>query len=102
MSENIKVNLRSLQELESLIPELAGFPSRVLAETYDKFIQVLYKDIDKIIYQLQENPELLQNDTEDRLTLNIVHSLRCMGYGASHEQKIGGHVDLAVKKGNFT
>jgi hypothetical protein len=102
MSENIKVNLRRLQELEGLIPELAGFPSRVLAETYDKFIQVLYKDIDKIIYQLQENSELLQSDTEDRLTLSILHGLRCMGYSASHEQKIGGHVDLAVKKGNFT
>jgi hypothetical protein len=101
MSGNIKDNLRGLQELESLIPELAGFPSRILAETYDEFIQILYKDIDKIIYQLQENPELLQNDTEDRLTLDIVNSLRCIGYSASHDPKIGGHVDLAVKKGNF-
>jgi hypothetical protein len=101
MNEDIKDSLRKLQELEGLIPEFAGFPSRVLAETYDEFIQVLYKDIDKIIYQLQENPELLQNDTEDRLTLSIVNRLCCMGYNASHESKIGGHVDLAVKKGNF-
>lgn len=102
MNEDIKDSLRKLQELEGLIPEFAGFPSRVLAETYDEFIQVLYKDIDKIIYQLQENPELLQNDTEDRLTLSIVNNLRCMGYNASHEPKIGGHVDISVKKGTFT
>lgn len=101
MNENIKDSLRKLQQLEDLIPEFAGFPSRILAETYDEFIQVLYKDIDKIIHQLQENPELLQNDTEDRLTLTIVNNLLNMGYNALHEPKIGGHVDLAVAKGNF-
>ncbi len=101
MSKDIKDNLRRLQELESFIPELAGFPSRILAVNYEKFIQVLYEDIDKIIGLLQENPELLQHDTEDRLTLSIVSNLRCLGYNASHEPKIGGHVDIAVKKSNF-
>jgi hypothetical protein len=101
MNENIKDSLRKLQEFEDLIPEFAGFPSRILAETYDEFIQVLYEDIDKITYLLQENPELHQNDTEDRLTLDIMRSLRCLGYNASHESKIGGHADLVVRKGKF-
>jgi hypothetical protein len=101
MNEDPKDSLRNLQKLENLIPGLARFPSRILADTYDEFIHVLYEDIDTIIYQLQENPELLQNDTEDRLTISIINNLRCMGYNSSHESKIGGHVDLAVTKGNF-
>jgi hypothetical protein len=101
MIEDPKDSLRNLQKLEGLIPELTRFSSRILAGTYDEFTQVLYEDIDTIIYQLQENPELLQNDTEDRLTISIMNGLRCMGYNASHESKIGGHVDLAVAKGNF-
>jgi hypothetical protein len=100
--DSINLSLRKLQEYEDLIPGLAGFPSRILVETYSEFIQLLYNDIDKIIYQLQENPELLQTDTEDRLTLGITNNLRCMGYNASHESKIGGHADLVVKKGEFT
>lgn len=94
-------NLRQLQELEQHIPELAGFPSRILAETYDDFIKVLYLSIDKIIYQIQENPELRQNDSEDRLTVDVRDQLRCLGYDASHDSKIGGHTDLSVRKGIF-
>jgi hypothetical protein len=95
------LNLRQLQDLEKRIPELAGFPSRVLAETYDEFVKVLYIDIDRIIYQLEENPELRQNDNEDRLTIDIENQLRCMGYNASHDSKVGGHTDISVRKGSF-
>ncbi len=95
------LNLRELQDLEKHIPALAGFPSRVLAETYDEFIEVLYIDIDTIIYRIEENPELRQNDNEDRLTIDIENQLRCMGYNSSHDSKVGGHTDLSVRKGSF-
>lgn len=94
-------SLQQLQELEEHIPELAGFPSRVLAKTYDDFIKVLYLSIDKIIYQIQENPELRQNDSEDRLTIDVKNQLCCLGYDASHDSKIGGHTDLSIRKGDF-
>ncbi len=96
-----ELNLRQLQDLEKLIPELAGFPSRVLVENYDEFIEVLYADIDKIIRQLEENPELRKDDNEDRLTIEIKSQLCCMGYNASHDSKIGGHTDLSVRKRDF-
>jgi len=67
---------------------------------YD-FIRVLYEDIDKVIAQIQENPELRQNDTEDRLTIDIVNQLHILGYNASHDTKIGGHVDITVRKNGF-
>ena len=96
------LSLLQLKQFEQDIPALAGFPSRVLATDYDGFINILYFDIDKIIFQIEENPELRQDDKEDRLTIDIKNQLCCMGYNASHDTKIGGHADLVVKKGNFT
>jgi HEAT repeat protein len=64
----------------------------------NNIIRKLYEDIDKVISLIRENPELRQNDKEDRLTIDIVNQLRCFGYDASHETKIGGHVDLVVRK----
>ncbi len=95
------LSLLQLQEFEKHMPALAGFPSRVLATDYDDFIKILYCDIDRIIYQIEENPELRQDDKEDRLTIDIKNQLCCMGYNASHDSKVGGHADLVVKKGNF-
>src|SRR5919202_1067547 len=67
----------------------------------DNFIRKFYQDLDKGIYQIQENPELRQSDKEDRLTIDIVNQLCCLGYEASHDPKIGGHVDIIVRKSDF-
>ncbi|PSB35865.1 hypothetical protein C7B69_05270 [filamentous cyanobacterium Phorm 46] len=67
----------------------------------DDLIRNLYKDIDQVISQIQEKPELRQKDTEDRLTIDIVNPLRNLGYDVSHEPKIGGHVDIAVRKNDL-
>jgi hypothetical protein len=96
-----KLNLRQLQEFENNIPMLAGFPSRLLVDTYDDFIKILYIDVDKIIYRIQENPELRKQDQEDRLTIDITNQLCCLGYNASHDSKVGGHADLVVRNKDF-
>jgi HEAT repeat protein len=67
----------------------------------DDLIRNLYKDIDKVISQIQENPELRQEDNEDRLTIEIVNQLRILEYNVSHETKIGGHADIVIRKNNF-
>jgi hypothetical protein len=91
--------LSQLRELEGDVPGLGSFPSRLLADNYDDFIEVLYKDIDEIILLKEENPEFYQSDkSEDRLTVEIKNSLVHMGYDASHDEKVGGHADLVVRK----
>jgi HEAT repeat protein len=67
----------------------------------DDLIRNLYKDIDKVISKIQENPELRQEDKEDRLTIDIVNQLSLLGYDVSHDTKIGGHVDIVVRKNEF-
>ncbi|MEQ9234453.1 HEAT repeat domain-containing protein [Coleofasciculus sp. E2-BRE-01] len=67
----------------------------------DNFIENFYKYLDKVISKIQENPELRQNDKEDRLTIEIVNQLGCLDYNVSHDTKIGGHVDITVRKNGF-
>jgi len=94
--------IAALRELESEMPSLGGFPSRCLAETYEDFIEVLYKDIDQIILLKQENPEMYRTDPgEDRLTVEIKNALVCKGYNATHETKHGGHTDLLVRRKSY-
>ncbi len=67
----------------------------------DNFLRNFYKDIDKVISNIQENPKQRQKDTEDRLTIDIVNQLRCLGYDAEHDSEIGGHVDIVVRGSDF-
>jgi len=67
--------------------------------TYQEFIEQLYADIDDSIYELQASRELRQNDSEDRITLDILVGLKRHGYNATHDSKTGGHVDLSVRMG---
>jgi HEAT repeat protein len=64
----------------------------------DNFIRNFYEDLDQVISNIQENPKQRQKDTEDRLTIDIVNQLRCLGYYAEHDSEIGDHVDIVVKK----
>jgi hypothetical protein len=96
------LSLNTLQKYEKFMPELGGFISRLLVRNYDEFIEVLYKSIDNIIFRMQESPKLYQSDKqEDRLTVEIKNQLICMGYDASHDTKVGGHVDLVVRKAEY-
>jgi hypothetical protein len=46
---------------------------------------------------VQENPELREDDGEDRLSIELISILRAMNYDAEHEPKIGGHCDITVR-----
>ena len=97
MHKDLKLSLKNLNDFSDDVPGIGNFANRMLAETYEKFISVLYDDIDKIVARMEENPELRKDDGEDRLTIEIINQLCAMGYDASHETKIGGHADLVVK-----
>ena len=86
-----------LRALAPVIPGVGPFFDRLLARDYEDFLRVLYQDIDSIIGGFQENPELLRNDGEDRITSELKRSLRLLGYAATHDEKIGGHSDLVVR-----
>lgn len=101
------MNSISLQELERLATrktvQAAMRRIKISEEgTYDDFIEQLYDDIDQLIYSMQAGPELRQNDSEDRLSADILGGLRIHGYAAVPDGKTGGHVDISVKMGDFS
>lgn len=98
MHEDLEFSLKTLKDFSEDVPGIGNLPNRMLASSYDDFVITLYKDIDVIVAKMEENPELLKNDTEDRLTVDVKNQLCAMGYDAFHEAKIGGHADLVVKK----
>jgi len=97
MSVDESIGELTLRQIEAFDPFTTRFITRRLANTYDKFVEILYEDIDEIIQYIQENPELRKGDIEDRVTIEILGNLRHQGYDASHDTKIGGHTDLLVK-----
>ncbi|WP_152545623.1 hypothetical protein [Pseudomonas aeruginosa] len=80
-------SLNDLKVLAPHIPGIGNFINRLLADSYEDFVEALRIDIDEIVSKLQENPELLSEDGEDRLTSEIKRSLTHMGYKATHDEK---------------
>jgi hypothetical protein len=94
------LTLADLQKLEALRPDLANFADRVLVRNYDDFVRVLYKDIDRCIAKIEEDPQIRRKDGEDRISAEIINVLNGMNYDASHDEKVGGHSDIVVRNLN--
>ncbi len=73
-----------------------------IEEDYPEFISVLYADLDDISYNFNKNPQRRAEDTEDRLTDEIVSALNLLGYTADHDRESGGHVDVTVELGSHS
>lgn len=72
----------------------------MLVDKYDEWVHWIYRAIDHIVRQLEENPELREDRLEDELTIDIVSHLRMFQIDADHETKIGGHVDIRIRGPN--
>jgi hypothetical protein len=69
--------------------------------TGELFIDRLYQEISKIVSKIEESAQYRQNDSEDRITIDIVIMLRQTGYDATHDTDSRGHVDIRVNNNNF-
>ncbi|QOJ23589.1 MAG: hypothetical protein HRU78_07955 [Gammaproteobacteria bacterium] len=91
------LTLADLQQIGELRPDLARFADFVLANTYDKFLEILHKDLQDCIESIEINPSVRQKDSEDRITEDVIGWLRARGYYASHDEQVGGHCDVVVR-----
>jgi len=96
------LSIQSLQLAAKFDPVAARFLSRLECNSYDKFIEMLYKDIEKTISLIEQSASLRQNDGEDRLSVEIINILIGAGYQASHDLYINGHSDIVVTYNTFT
>lgn len=90
----------TLQQLEALLltdPETQWFLERRLAFTYDAFLAILHKDIDRIVQKVEDRKQIYCDSLEDPISMFIVDMLEECGYEVVHDPKIGGHVDFLVR-----
>jgi hypothetical protein len=97
-----QITLDELQRLVGYKPLQSAFHRAYISDrgSYQEFIKQLYLDIDESVYYLQSTRHDRQNDSEDRISLDILMSLSRLGYEASHDKKSGGHVDLDIQLGS--
>ena len=57
----------------------------------------LEEAIDWIVLEFGRTPKERQNRSEDGLSIDLVTSLRAMGFQASHDTTVGGHCDVVVE-----
>lgn len=67
------------------------------------FLSRLYEELDAIISSIEASPKEHSNDSEDRLSIEIVNMLKSARYTATKDPTHGGHVDIYVepKSGKF-
>lgn len=100
MGDICSMSLKELSEIEEHMPEVGGFPSRVIAsqKSYEEWVLRLYIDIDRIIKDtICPSASYRQDDPEDRFNLEIANSLKHMGYQAAHDLWMNGHPDIHVE-----
>lgn len=62
-----------------------------------RFLEVLEKDFDLSIRELEDNAQHHQDSSEDALTRILVGPLRLLGYDAKSDPNTRGHVDILVE-----
>ncbi len=71
---------------------------RCQAQTYADFVNILKRDLDEIIIDMERNRQRFQKNSEDEMTFYIASMLNQLGYTATNGSQFGGSVDLTVQK----
>ena len=90
-------SLAHLSYLAMLDPILSRHIQRSTVTTYEAFLECLNHDFDDACRMLQERHDQYHDKKEDLITSALVISLASMGYNATHDTKVGGHVDVVVR-----
>jgi hypothetical protein len=70
-------------------------------ETGEVFVERLYKELGAVIRDIEGSASLRQNDGEDRITIDVITSLRRSGYNATHDAYSKGNADITVAQDYF-
>jgi hypothetical protein len=69
----------------------------MFADTAGDILAQVDVAIDHIAQEFARTPKERQGRSEDGLTMDVVTSLRDMGFQASHDTTVGGHCDLVIE-----
>ena len=93
-----KMPLGDVAKIAGLDVQLGRWIDRLAAnESPDDFARCVERDIEAIIGGLESGAKVREKDGEDRLTDEIVQSLRHMGYQATRDEGQNGNCDVTVR-----
>jgi len=74
----------------------------LVADTHEAFLELVEQAIDWIAQEFAKTRQHRLDRDEDGLTIDLVTTLKSMGFQASHDTAYGGHCDVVVEaRGDF-
>ena len=74
----------------------------ILAQTHQDKLEAVEAAVDWAAVEMVKNRHVKLKHSEDALSIDLVTSLKAMGFQASHDTQYGGHCDIVVEaKGQF-
>ena len=97
---NLNKKIKNYSDLYSK-EELLNLLKKEKPKNEEEFIELLYKDLESIIVCIERGANYRSEDSEDRITLDIINMLEQKAYDVSHDEDQRGHVDIIVKKNSY-
>ncbi len=69
----------------------------VLATTHEERLKLVERAVDWVSQEFVKTSHVRQEMSEDALTIEIVTSMKAMGFQAAHDTQYGGHCDIIVE-----
>ena len=95
----------TVQDLKKIVrgnPTMQISLALMTASSADDILSQINPAIDYVLTEFARTPKERFNRTEDGLSMDLVTSLRILGFQASHDTTVGGHCDIVIEgKFNF-
>lgn len=100
MSIKVGNTLDYLEAGARTTPEKLVLRKLLFTKTHDQWTALVEDAIDYISKDFAETAHHRKDRDEDGITIDIVTSLKNMGFQASHDEDVGGHCDIVVRGDN--
>lgn len=92
-----QLSIAEIQRMHATCPAARRLLERELCNSYEKFVSLVYEELDEIFKLMEANPQLYNPLLEDQLTNFIVSHLFRAGFPSEQGAARGGSVDFLVR-----
>ncbi|MCO8163312.1 hypothetical protein NJC38_14200 [Pseudomonas sp. 21LCFQ010] len=93
------LTLKAARE-KDLNPIFRGAVSSAI-ESYGDFVDVIRHVISRTIKNMVRGRNHFEGMGEDKITFHVISQFHSLGFNASHDKQVGGHVDITIEHGDY-
>lgn len=94
------ITLNDVRNDMDLRPLLRGLV-RDSITNYSDFTQIIHSQLKHIVREMVRSCQFFQGLKEDQITFHIISQFNALGFRATHDLQIGGHVDICVEHEDY-